>query len=84
MVTPKRVRSYFEEGRPGVPLPLLSGVHYLRYRIGRVSAAREGRDRGALSIELALLVIVLILAAGLVVAAITKLVTSESGKITAP
>jgi hypothetical protein len=84
MVTPKRVRSYFEEGRPGVPLPLLSGVHYLRYRIGRVSAAREDRDKGALSIELALLVIVLILAAGLVVAAITKLVTSESGKITAP
>ena len=84
MVTPKRVRSYFEEGRPGVPLPLLSGVHYLRYRIGRVSAAREDRDKGALSIELALLVIVLILAAGLVVGAITKLVTSESGKITAP
>jgi hypothetical protein len=84
MLTPKRVRSYFEEGRPGVPLPLVSSIHHLRYRIGRVSVARENRDRGALSIELALLVIVLIVAAGLVVAAITKLVTTESGKITAP
>ena len=84
MVTPKRVRSYFEEGRPGVPLPLLSGVHYLRYRIGRVSAAREDRDRGALSIELALLVIVLIAAAAMVVLAIKTLVTTESGKIKDP
>ena len=84
MTIAKRVRAYVEEGGPGVPLPLVSGLHYLRYRVGRVSAAREDRDRGALSIELALLVIVLILAAGLVVGAITKLVTSESGKITAP
>lgn len=84
MLTPKRVRSYIEKGRPGVPLPLASGLHHLRYRIGRVSAARADRDKGALSIELALLVIVLILAAGLVVAAITALVTKESGKITGP
>ena len=84
MLTPKRVRSCFEEGRPGVPLPLVSGVHYLRYRIGRVSAARENRDKGALSIELALLVIVLIVAAAAVVAAITALVNKESAKITAP
>ncbi|WP_042410777.1 hypothetical protein [Streptacidiphilus carbonis] len=84
MLTAKRVRTYIEEGGPGVPESLLPGVHYLRYRVGRVSAAREERDKGALSIELALLVIVLIAAAAMVVLAIKSLVTTESGKIKDP
>ncbi|MEY9836825.1 hypothetical protein [Streptacidiphilus sp. EB103A] len=84
MLIAKRIRTRIEEGGRRAPLPLLSGVHYLRYRISRVSAAHEDRDKGALSIELALLVLVLIVAAGLVVAAITRVVTSESGKIVAP
>lgn len=84
MTIAKRVRSHIQEGGPGLPLPLVSGLHYLRYRVGRVSAAREDRDRGALSIELALLVIVLIAAAAMVVLAIKTLVTTESGKIKDP
>jgi Flp pilus assembly protein TadG len=47
----------------------------------RAVAAQQDRERGALSIELALLVLVLIVAAGLVVAAITKLVTSKANQI---
>jgi uncharacterized protein (UPF0333 family) len=56
-------------------------VHVIRHRALRVQHARADRERGALSIELALLVLVLILAAGLVVAAITKLVTSKANQI---
>ena len=84
MLIAKRIRTRIEEGGHGVPLPLASGMHYLRYRINRVSAAREDRDKGALSIELALLVIVLIAAGAMVALAIKTLVTTESGKITAP
>jgi hypothetical protein len=84
MLIAKRIRTRIEEGGRAVPLPLVSGVHYLRYRIGRVSAAREDGDKGALSIELALLVIVLIAAGAMVALAIKTLVTTESGKITAP
>jgi hypothetical protein len=56
-------------------------AHHVRYRAHRVAAARANRDRGALSIELALLVIVLIFAAGVVVLAITNLVKTKAGQI---
>ncbi|TDU02326.1 hypothetical protein EDD99_0717 [Streptomyces sp. 846.5] len=84
MLIAKRIRTRIEEGGRSAPLPLVSGLHYLQYRISRMSAAHEDRDKGALSIELALLVIVLIAAAGLVVGVITTVVTTETGKITAP
>ncbi|MEZ0093041.1 hypothetical protein [Streptacidiphilus sp. EB129] len=60
---------------------LTMAAHHVRYRAQRVTVAREQRDRGALSIELALLVIVLIFAAGVVVLAITNLVKSKAGQI---
>lgn len=66
---------------PDSLLPVLMAGHVLRHRAHRLTAAGRGRDKGALSIELALLVLVLILAAGLVVAAITNLVTSKANQI---
>ncbi|MHA6765092.1 hypothetical protein [Streptacidiphilus sp. PAMC 29251] len=66
---------------PDFAMPFVMTCHHIRYRATRVSAARTDRDKGALSIEMAMLVIALIAAAVLVVAAIGKLVLAKSGKI---
>lgn len=66
---------------PDVFLPAVMCFHYARYRSARVSVARAERDKGALSIEMAMLVIVLIAGAVLVVAAIWKLVQAKATKI---
>ena len=59
---------------PTALLPAVMAVHVLRHRAHRLGAARGRKDAGALSIELALLVVALVLFAGLIVAAITALV----------
>ncbi|MFC1419566.1 hypothetical protein [Streptacidiphilus cavernicola] len=66
---------------PDVALPLVMTCQHVRYRAHRVSAARAERDKGALSIEMAMLVIALIAAAVLVVVAIGKLVKTKSDQI---
>ncbi|GGQ69650.1 MULTISPECIES: hypothetical protein [Kitasatospora] len=68
-----------------VLLPLLFPVHLLRpvleFRLVKLRAARASGDRGAISIELALAVIVLVAIAGAVVYAITQLGTNVKNKI---
>ncbi len=54
-----------------VPLQLLTML--LRIRTGRLRVARAAGDRGALSIEMALIVMVVVAIAGLVLAALTTL-----------
>ncbi|MFC1411733.1 hypothetical protein ACEZCY_20970 [Streptacidiphilus sp. N1-12] len=66
---------------PDIALPAVMAVHHVRYRAMRVSAARADRDKGALSIEMAMLVIVLIAGAVLVVGAIWALVQTKATKI---
>ncbi|MFC5910138.1 hypothetical protein [Streptacidiphilus monticola] len=58
--------------------------HLVRHRAYRARAAFREGDRGALSIEMALLVIALLFAAGLVVVAIKTLVQQQAGQIQAP
>lgn len=66
---------------PDVLLPAVMAFQVVRYRAVRVSAARADRDRGALSIELAMLVIVLVVAASLVVLGIKTLVDKKAAQI---
>jgi hypothetical protein len=80
-VTPERSSANRPRHVPDALLPVLMAGQVLRHRAHRAAAARRQQDRGALSIELALLVIVLILAAGIVVAAITNLVQSKAAQI---
>lgn len=53
-------------------LPLTFGVALLRIHGGRARAARAAGDRGALSIEMALIVIVVVAIAGAVLAAVSS------------
>ncbi|WP_377272315.1 hypothetical protein [Peterkaempfera sp. SMS 1(5)a] len=62
-------------------LPLLMGVHMLRYRVDRARRAARDGDRGAISIELALAIIALVAVAGGVVVALTKLADNVTKKI---
>ncbi|MDR3034667.1 MAG: hypothetical protein LBV78_16410 [Kitasatospora sp.] len=62
-----------------LPLHLVRPV--LEYRLVKLRAARESGDRGAISIELALAVIVLVAIAGTVVYAITQLGHKVQGNI---
>ncbi|MEY9967107.1 hypothetical protein ABIA33_005172 [Streptacidiphilus sp. MAP12-16] len=62
-------------------LPAVMAFQLVRYRSHRVAAARANRDKGALSIEMAMLVIVLIVGASLVVLAIKALVTKKATQI---
>jgi Flp pilus assembly protein TadG len=66
---------------PDIALPLVMTCQHIRYRSFRVSAARADRDKGALSIEMAMLVIALIAAAVLVVVAIGTLVKKKADQI---
>ncbi|WP_055589915.1 hypothetical protein [Peterkaempfera griseoplana] len=62
-------------------LPLLMGVHMVRYRVDRARRAARDGDRGAISIELALAIIALVAVAGGVVVALTKLADNVTKKI---
>lgn len=62
-------------------LPLLMGVHMVRYRVDRARRAARDGDRGAISIELALAIIALVAVAGGVVLALTKLADNVTKKI---
>ncbi|GAA2748207.1 MULTISPECIES: hypothetical protein [Kitasatospora] len=66
-------------------LPLLYPVHLglpvLRYRLGRLKAARLAGDRGAISIELALAVIVVVGIAGAVLVLVKTLAGNVEKKI---
>lgn len=68
---------------PDFALPLIMTGTHIRYRSHRVSAARTDRDKGALSIEMAMLVIALVAGAVLVVLAIGTLVKAKAKKIPA-
>lgn len=62
-------------------LPLLMGLHMVRYRVDRARRAARDGDRGAISIELALAIIALVAVAGGVVVALTKLADNVTKKI---
>ncbi|WP_033222540.1 hypothetical protein [Kitasatospora phosalacinea] len=66
-----RIRTVAAALRPLLPLHLVRPV--VEYRLVKLRAARESGDRGAISIELALAVIVLVAIAGTIVYAITQL-----------
>ncbi|MFI5529875.1 hypothetical protein ACIA8O_15175 [Kitasatospora sp. NPDC051853] len=55
----------------------------LHHRMGRLRAARAAGDRGAISIELALAVVVLVGIAGAIVVAVSTLGKTVKGKIPA-
>ncbi|MFB7947904.1 hypothetical protein ACFC6L_23660 [Kitasatospora phosalacinea] len=74
-----RIRTVAAALRPLLPLHLVRPV--LEYRLVKLRAARESGDRGAISIELALAVIVLVTIAGTVVYAITQLGNSVQSDI---
>jgi diacylglycerol kinase len=54
---------------------------FLGTRITRLREARDGKDRGASAVELAIITAVIIGIAGIVLAAINIFVTNESAKI---
>ncbi|RKE22585.1 hypothetical protein [Streptomyces sp. TLI_171] len=62
-----------------LPFQLLRPV--LQFRLAKLRTARADGDRGAISIELALAVIVLVAIAGTVVFAVTQLGNNVRGKI---
>ncbi|WP_329499589.1 hypothetical protein [Kitasatospora herbaricolor] len=62
-------------------LPLQLASTLMHFRAGRLRAARAAGDRGAISIELALAVIALMLIAGGVIVAIKSLATDVTHKI---
>ncbi|WP_035795987.1 hypothetical protein [Kitasatospora mediocidica] len=62
-------------------LPLQLAVTLLRVHAGRARVARAEGDRGALSVEMALIIIVVIGIAGAVLAALTKLGNAVEPKI---
>ncbi|MFF4339280.1 hypothetical protein ACFY00_04965 [Kitasatospora sp. NPDC001540] len=74
-----RIRTVATALRPLFPLHLVRPA--LEYRLVKLRAARESGDRGAISIELALAVIVLVAIAGTVVYAITQLGHKVQGNI---
>ncbi|MGW4896666.1 hypothetical protein ACWEQL_31075 [Kitasatospora sp. NPDC004240] len=62
-------------------LPVQFAVLLLTLRLGRLRAARARGDRGAISIELALAIIALVVVAGAVVAAIVALKNRVVSKV---
>jgi hypothetical protein len=62
-------------------LPLQPAMALLRVTVGRAKAARAAGDRGALSIELALIVVVVVAIAGAIVAAVATLGQKAKGSI---
>ncbi|MFI9272689.1 hypothetical protein ACIGXM_18490 [Kitasatospora sp. NPDC052896] len=69
----KSLRSLPRQFLQPLLLPLLLATALLRVHTGRLRAARSAGDRGALSVEMALIVIVVIGIAGAVLAALTTL-----------
>ncbi|WP_371501036.1 hypothetical protein OG871_29780 [Kitasatospora sp. NBC_00374] len=64
-----------------VLLPVRHGGPVLRYRLGRLRTARAAGDRGAISIELALAVIVMVAIAGAVLLAVKALADKATDNI---
>lgn len=64
-----------------VLLPVRLGAPVLHHRLGRLRAARAAGDRGAISIELALAVIVMVAIAGGVLLAVKTLATKAKNTI---
>lgn len=62
-------------------LPVQLATLHLRYRLGRLQAARTAGDRGSISIELALAVIALVAIAGTVLALINGLAGKVEKKV---
>jgi hypothetical protein len=62
-------------------LPLLMGLHMVRYRVDRARRAARDGDRGAISIELALAIIALVAVAGGVVVALRALATKVTADL---
>ncbi|GAB2720848.1 hypothetical protein [Kitasatospora kifunensis] len=62
-------------------LPLQLGVALLRVHGGRARTARAEGDRGALSIEMALIVIVVVAIAGAVLAAVSNFGTTVKNTV---
>ncbi|GAA1241111.1 hypothetical protein GCM10009665_34930 [Kitasatospora nipponensis] len=80
----KTLRSYFHLFLLPLLLPLVPlqlATAYLRVHTGRLKAAHAAGDRGALSIEMALIVIVVVAIAGAVLAALTTFGTNAKNKI---
>ncbi|MER5639420.1 hypothetical protein ABT095_20985 [Kitasatospora sp. NPDC002227] len=63
-------------------LPLQFAAPLVQRRIGRVRAARQGGDRGAISIELALAIVALVIVAIGVVAALRVLGKNVTDQVT--
>lgn len=61
--------------------PLAMTCTNIRYRADRARAAHADRDKGALSIEMALLIVALVAAAVVIFAAIKALVGKQSTQI---
>jgi hypothetical protein len=66
---------------PDYAMPLVMVCQHVRYRSQRVRVARAERDKGALSIEMAMLIIALVVGASLVVLAINELVKKKAAQI---
>ncbi|MGW4652340.1 hypothetical protein [Kitasatospora sp. NPDC004289] len=62
-------------------LPVQLCMFAFHYRMGRLRAARATGDRGAISIELALAVVVLVAIAGAIVVAVRSLGSTVKGHI---
>lgn len=62
-------------------LPVHLGMPFLHYRLGRLRTARANRDRGAISIELALAIIVMVAIAGGVLLAVKTLAGKAKDRI---
>ncbi|AUG81073.1 hypothetical protein CFP65_6417 [Kitasatospora sp. MMS16-BH015] len=62
-------------------LQLKFGAQLFTYRIGRAKAARVAGDRGAISIELALAVVALVLIAGVIIVALNTLAKDSADKV---
>ncbi len=54
---------------------------FLAARVGRLRTTLEEKDRGASAVELAIITAVILVIAGIILAAINAFVTNESGKI---
>jgi hypothetical protein len=66
----------------GLFLPVKLAVLLFQLQVGRVRAARQAGDRGAISIELAIAVVALVLIAGTVVVALNALRTKATDRVT--
>ena len=65
--------------------PIMTSYAYMRTvlgrRLARLSEARAAQDRGASAVELAIITAVILVIAGIILAAIKTFVTNQSGQI---